>query len=607
MLDVFCMDGFAFGHGHVRLRYNHYGAVSFIRQLYVLSVIPRLDIAQIPLFISYYGVGFVVCFGFSVQVFGVFILIKGVSNMSLCSIIRASDDKAAFTDFSFVKDLNLAALFDFRAGAKYGEKELRIENYFTRDTDVIRMRQDLFTELLDKPELYARLKKNFFELGVLFDLQTAKSEVESAEVMLLSVLELESYIAYMDDIRNIFSEYDVKSELLRGLWDTVKPLCTGDGYEHLKKEVNEQACSVRNIRSITVGVNLDPQLRVTEAGVVSINEKSFVSGELIDRILRLDMKKDEYTCISPFYPVNKKAAEQETGALRLTVNSVLSKVYASALRSWSHTVKGFIISSLRDLTAVAAEWRFISVCTDALIRLKQKGYPLCRAQFGEEDRITGMYHPVLALLSDTKEKRVVKNDLYFGSDAGIYILTGPNQGGKSIFTQATGILYAMLHLGLPLPAQNAVVRPVDAILTHFIDAGKISYQHGRLASECDRIYKINQSMSKDSLVLFDEALSSTNPTEAVAISEEIIKAYAEIGIRGIWATHFHELCRLVKDETNGKSRICNLTAVLDNKTHERQFRIVPGDGSEQSYAADIAGKYNLSKDEIIKVVSYKKV
>ena len=152
---------------------------------------------------------------------------------------------------------------------------------------------------------------------------------------------------------------------------------------------------------------------------------------------------------------------------------------------------------------------------------------------------------------------------------------------------------------MPLPAQSAVVRPADAILTHFTDAKKISYEHGRLSSECDRIYKINQNISENSLILFDEALSSTNPTEALAISSEIIKAYAEIGVRGIWTTHLHELCRLAK-EPSGNSRIGSLTAAIDERSHERQFRIIPGDGFEQSYAADIAGKYGLSKDEIVK-------
>jgi len=521
--------------------------------------------------------------------------------MSVCSVMRINDDdKYAFKDFSFVKDLNLKAMFDFRRGTKFGEAEVRLENYFTTDINVIRLRQEMFAELVGNPALYERLKNSFSALYELFELQKVKSEAVSTEVLLFGTLELETYVAYLDDVRDIFTKFDVQSELLQSLWEAVKPLCTGEEYETLKKKISEHAYSVKNIKSITIGVNLDPQLRPLEAGVVSVNDRSFVSGNLLDRILRLDLKKDGYTCISPFYPMNRKLSDEEFTLMKVSLSSAINKVFTSAVGSWSNTVKNFVISSLRELASAVSEWRVVSACTDALLKLKQRGYPLCRAEFGGADKITGLYHPILALLhSDTEGKRVVKNDFDFSGEAGIYILTGPNQGGKSIFTQAAGILYAMLHLGLLLPAKSAVVRPVDNIFTHFIDDGHVSYDHGRLSAECDKIYKINRMISENSLFLFDEALSSTNPAEAVAISSEIIRAYAEIGARGIWTTHFYELHGLTKEPDN-RSKICSLTAMIDKQSHERQFKIVKGVGLENSYAKDLAKKFKLSKNEIIK-------
>lgn len=524
--------------------------------------------------------------------------------MSAYSVLRINGDESSpFKDFSFVKDLNLKALFDFRRGSKFGEAEVRLENYFTTDVNTIRLRQEMYSELIGNTALYERLKNSFSALYELFELQKVKSEAISTEVLLFGTLELENYVEYLEDLHDIFTKFDVKSELLRGLWETVKPLCTGEEYGELKKKISEHAYSVRSIRSVTIGVNLDPQLRPLEAGVVSVNDRSFVSGNLIDRILRLDLKKDGYTCISPFYPMNRKLSDEEFNLMKVSMSSAINKVFASAVGSWAGTVKNFVVSSLRELAPAVSEWRVVFACTDALIRLKQNGYPLCRAEFGEEDKITGMYHPILALLHADGEKRVVKNDLDFDDEAGIYILTGPNQGGKSIFTQAAGILYAMLHLGLLLPAKSAAVRPVDNILTHFIDDGHISYDHGRLSAECDKIYKINRIISENSLFLFDEALSSTNPTEAVAISTEIIKAYAEIGARGIWTTHFYELHGLTKEDQGNKSKIRSLGAVIDKRSHERQFRIVKGESPENSYAKDLAEKYKLSKDEIIKSAS----
>ena len=189
---------------------------------------------------------------------------------------------------------------------------------------------------------------------------------------------------------------------------------------------------------------------------------------------------------------------------------------------------------------------------------------------------------------------MVQNDLSFSWERRQYILTGPNQGGKSIYTQSVGILYAMLHLGLLLPAAEAQVALVDAILVHFVDIRGKSYVHGRLSDECRQISEFNRIITKESLFLFDEALSSTDATEASAIAAEILEAYGEIGAKGIFTTHFHDLRNL-----EGKlPTVGNLTAKLDESSHRRQFRILPGSGGK-SYAKDIAHAYGLTKEEIM--------
>ena len=253
---------------------------------------------------------------------------------------------------------------------------------------------------------------------------------------------------------------------------------------------------------------------------------------------------------------------------------------------------------LKPLLPLLEEWRFIVSCVTPLAELKKNGFPLCKAAFGESDSVTGLYHPILAL-SAASTSAIVQNDLSFDETAGIYILTGPNQGGKSIYTKSVGVLYAMLHLGLLLPAEKAVCRMADAILVHFIDAKKTSYQDGRLSEECKKIDKINQIITQRSLFLFDEALSSTNATEATTISAEILAAYAEIGARGIWTTHFHELCRLERTSNSAKSKLCNICALIDEASHKRVFRIARGDYG-QSYAIDVARQYHLTRTEILR-------
>ena len=248
--------------------------------------------------------------------------------MSLYSVIRApKDDGMPFSDFGFIKDLGLYNLFDLHTNTAAGEPEIRLEEFFTSDPDTMRMRQDMFSELIGDPGLFSRLCESFDGLNSLFDLQKEKDAAPSQETLLLSVLELEAYIDCMDGIRGIFSEHNVRSELLTGLWKTLEPLCTGEQYGRMRKEVKDQVCSVRNIRSISVGINLDAQMRPTEAGVLGVHEESYRSGDLIERLLRLDMKNDGFTCSAPLYPVNRKTDKQEQLALRFSVNSALNKIF----------------------------------------------------------------------------------------------------------------------------------------------------------------------------------------------------------------------------------------------------------------------------------------
>ncbi len=513
-------------------------------------------------------------------------------------IWAASDSKVSFLDFSFINELNLNALININHGRKIGEPERDLREYFSIDKETLILREELFKELLENEALFESLKTSFSRLSDFFDIQREKESVQSNEQMLFSIKALETYVEYLTDIKRIFTENDIKCRALNNVWELIKPICCDSEFDRLCKAVKEQVHTISNIKSITVGINLNAQMQPTESGVITVNEQSYVSGDFLNRILRLKSNDDEFVCAAPLLPMNSKLSNEEMGAVRISVNSALNKVFASTLKSWSGIVKKFVINNLSCLSQILYEWKFVLACMQPLTELKNHGYSLCKPEFSDKDDVTGLYHPILAMTSLSKDN-VIKNDIEFNRDNRTYILTGPNQGGKSIYTQSIGIMYAMLHLGMLLPASKVIICPVDAILVHFIDVKNRSYVHGRLSDECDKIHNINKVITDKSLFLFDEALSSTNASEAVVISTEIIDAYAEIGAKGIWTTHFHELCSLADSYTNKKSGICNISAQIDESSHKRIYKIVRGD-SGKSYAMDIAMKYSLTKDEILK-------
>ena len=171
---------------------------------------------------------------------------------------------------------------------------------------------------------------------------------------------------------------------------------------------------------------------------------------------------------------------------------------------------------------------------------------------------------------------IVTNDLIFDEKAAIYVLTGPNRGGKSVITCAMGLAVVMAQLGLLVPAESAVISPADAIFTHFPTGSEDTINKGRLGEECSRLSDIFDDVSEDSLILLDETLSSTGSFEAAYIASEVLQGFSMVKCRGIFATHLHDLAASV-DTINaaalpkGGVKIDNLVAAIDQGS--RSFKI----------------------------------
>ena len=143
----------------------------------------------------------------------------------------------------------------------------------------------------------------------------------------------------------------------------------------------------------------------------------------------------------------------------------------------------------------------------------------------------------------------------------------------------------MMQLGMFVPAESAVMSPVDAIYTHFPTGADDTIDKGRLGEECARLDAIIESVTDESLVLLDESLSSTGAYEASYIAAEVLGGLALIGCRVLFSTHLHELAGIEK----GK----------------RSFKITRAKPDGKSYARDIAEKYGLSYDSIKKKIENK--
>ncbi|MHB1484201.1 MAG: MutS-related protein [Saccharofermentanales bacterium] len=462
----------------------------------------------------------------------------------------------------------------------------------------------MFSELLVNKELYGVIINVIPKIETLCELKYEKNSIITLESSIYAIKEIEIFVDSINFLYEKIKNIKTVSKAMMNFQNVIIDYCQSNSFTNLTAELSKASKKICNAKSVTIGVNLDPQLNPIEAGIISVNDELFISGNIVDRLLRVEFKTKEYTCQSPLSPIRKNVSVTENAAVNMAFNHALNKIFFNAIASWKPVIKRYVSEESNFLCGLLDELKFIQSCIESLNELKSLGLPLCKPVITKEkEKILGLYNPLVAAkLKREESKQIVKNDISFDDDGKIYILTGPNQGGKSVFTSAAGFAYSMLHLGLLIPANDAEMRIIDGIFTHFPQKDENSLGKGRLGEECSHISSINNYLTADSLFLFDEALSSTSGSEAVYIATDILAAYGIIGVKGIFATHLHDLAtktNQINEMSNNKSKVDNLCAIIDLDTNEREYIVKRQAPDGLSYARDIARQYGLGIDEIL--------
>ena len=489
----------------------------------------------------------------------------------------------------------------------FGLKTSYLSEYFTSDEQVIAYRQSTVKDLLAIPELLDTLSGIHPILDDIRELRRLDNDnVTSADSYLYSITEIELYVSCLDTLRRGFAGVSdrIESPAFRALADFVEELTESEYYRDLNKKLSALSDRVHEVKSITIGVNLDRELRPESAGVISVNSEHFKSGKMLDKILRFSFKNDAYTCIANLSPFGKGQSDNKQEALIGAFNGAIEEVFRSSVKGWRNIVADYVMDNTDFLLKLLPEIEFVSRAAELLRDLESHPgcsicYPTLAPMADKCFAAEGLYNPRVALAI---EDEIVTNDLVFDDEARIYVLTGPNRGGKSVITVALGAAQAMCQLGLPVPAKTATISPVSGIFTHFPEGADDTIDKGRLGEECARLKEIFDGADADAMILLDESLSSTGAYEASYIASEILSAFAVMRCRGIFSTHLHELAASLP-EINARSlkeggvKLDTLVAGIEEG--QRSFKIYRAKPDGKSYARDIADKYGLSFENLM--------
>lgn len=509
-------------------------------------------------------------------------------------------------------------------------KELLIN--VTDDEDVIRYRRDVFEDFLRFPKLREDLTALLLKLKDLREIERFQKDTEASSLWQLvnRLREMDGYIDCITQIKNTLESIDIKSRGLIKLREKVQAIYSDSGFPELKKDIDETFEKTRNLRSITLGVNLDNMLRPHAVGVISLNNKPFTDSGLLKRFMNHASNKSElnngtdvtgFTSFHPANPsttsfglgkvvigaqgdINQVATSSLTGADPMS--DALKKVVTDILKRTVNNIKSVLhkytnvsgYSFITLMPQIVFYIRFAELCDKILA----KGLPLVKAEINDKEKrmcdFKDIYNIKLAIkVANGENIDIVTNDFEFNEKAHIYILTGPNRGGKTTITQAVGLAYLLAQNGIYVPANSATLSPCDNIFTHFPADENDTVDLGRLGEESKRLSEIFASATKYSLLLLNESLATTNVAEGLYIAKDVVKAMRYLGVRSVFNTHMHELARSldeVNSATEGESVVESMVTGVDNGRRSFKISIAPPQGV--SYAKDIALKYGVTYD-----------
>ena len=154
-------------------------------------------------------------------------------------------------------------------------------------------------------------------------------------------------------------------------------------------------------------------------------------------------------------------------------------------------------------------------------------------------------HPVVESALAQGGERFIANDCSLGPADRLWLITGPNMGGKSTFLRQCALIALMAQAGCFVPAARAKIGLVDRLFSRVGASDNLARGRSTFMVEMVETAAILSQAGPRSLVILDEIGRGTSTYDGLAIAWAVVEAmHDEVKARTLFATHYHELTRL---------------------------------------------------------------
>jgi DNA mismatch repair protein MutS len=470
------------------------------------------------------------------------------------------------------------------AAVTTGYTDDRVDNFFyapPRDLPTIDYRQQVFRDL-DRNHTRRAIQ------AFVDDMRTMRRYLDRAEHVWHPLQRqgwfVEAVKIYCDAVAQLhqdLADLPPASGGLRGFADFVSHYIGSDAFRMLVDQTDAVQAELREVRYIV-------HIQGLAVHVKKFDGQTDYSSEIVATFERfaIEASKD-YRVPIPDHPDMNHVEEQ--------ILECVAKLYPETfelLATFSGRNRDFLEPTI---TRFDHEIRFYLSYLAFVSRFRAAGltfsYPEITAGTGTVS-VDEAFNLALAVKSIDEDKPVVCNDFALSEAERIFVVTGPNQGGKTMYARMIGQCAYLASLGCPVPAKRARLTLPDQIYTHFERQESLSTLHGKLDAELVRIHEILSRATDASIIIMNESFSSTTLNDALLIGTEVLRRIIKLGCVAVYVSFLDELA--------GLDPVCvsMVGEVAPDDPTRRTFKFTrrPADGL--AYATALADKYGLDHDTL---------